>query len=362
MAAVNFKVVRVLLIVLVSTFACSTADSPKVLTADDLDTLVQTGKRVVVNFVKENDAASQASVTEIAKVANKLKDDKEVVVGLVTDPELHLEHGVASTPTVIYFRERFPILYTDELQADAIVNFVNENLVPSSQPLTNENFEHLTQASSGATTGDWLVLFYDPEETESLMLLPTIEATAQVLKGRINVGIVDVSTATDLVDRFNIEDPPLVFLYKQESDSWVGFDDDISLDSILAFLAEEADEKEGASDKIKRTKEKLDKLAEKVADGAKKFATDAKEKLSEGAKKAKEKIQEQAAKAGEKLKEGAAKAKEKLKEGAMKAKEMLKDKETQKKLGVGSIVVIGAVVLIVTVVCIRRRKKKVKQQ
>ncbi|XP_077993660.1 protein disulfide-isomerase A6 homolog isoform X2 [Glandiceps talaboti] len=359
MAAVNFKVVRVLLIVLVSTFACSTADSPKVLTADDLDTLVQTGKRVVVNFVKENDAASQASVTEIAKVANKLKDDKEVVVGLVTDPELHLEHGVASTPTVIYFRERFPILYTDELQADAIVNFVNENLVPSSQPLTNENFEHLTQASSGATTGDWLVLFYDPEETESLMLLPTIEATAQVLKGRINVGIVDVSTATDLVDRFNIEDPPLVFLFRlgnMYAYKLPGTD----VASFVSFAT--GWYKNARVMQVPVPKSPFDKLAEKVADGAKKFATDAKEKLSEGAKKAKEKIQEQAAKAGEKLKEGAAKAKEKLKEGAMKAKEMLKDKETQKKLGVGSIVVIGAVVLIVTVVCIRRRKKKVKQQ
>jgi hypothetical protein len=28
--------------------------------------------------------------------------------------------------------------------------------------LTSENFEHLTQAASGATTGDWLIEFYAP--------------------------------------------------------------------------------------------------------------------------------------------------------------------------------------------------------
>jgi thioredoxin-like negative regulator of GroEL len=28
--------------------------------------------------------------------------------------------------------------------------------------LNSENFEHLTQASTGATTGDWLIKFYAP--------------------------------------------------------------------------------------------------------------------------------------------------------------------------------------------------------
>jgi hypothetical protein len=28
--------------------------------------------------------------------------------------------------------------------------------------LTTENFEHLTQAATGATTGDWLIEFYAP--------------------------------------------------------------------------------------------------------------------------------------------------------------------------------------------------------
>ena len=31
---------------------------------------------------------------------------------------------------------------------------------PCVKDLTDTSFEHLTQASTGATTGDWLILFY----------------------------------------------------------------------------------------------------------------------------------------------------------------------------------------------------------
>lgn len=33
-----------------------------------------------------------------------------------------------------------------------------ENKAPTVKELTDDTFEHLTQASSGATTGDWFVM------------------------------------------------------------------------------------------------------------------------------------------------------------------------------------------------------------
>lgn len=44
--------------------------------------------------------------------------------------------------------------------------------------LTNENFEHLTQASTGATTGDWLVEFYAPWCGHCKKLAPVYETIA----------------------------------------------------------------------------------------------------------------------------------------------------------------------------------------
>ena len=55
--------------------------------------------------------------------------------------------------------------------------------------LTNKNFEHDTQLSSGGTTGDWFVKFYAPWCGHCKKLEPDWEEVAYELKeeGRINV-------------------------------------------------------------------------------------------------------------------------------------------------------------------------------
>ena len=44
------------------------------------------------------------------------------------------------------------------MKADAVIQFVEETENKFQRSLTDEDFEHLTQAATGATTGDWLVL------------------------------------------------------------------------------------------------------------------------------------------------------------------------------------------------------------
>jgi protein disulfide-isomerase-like protein len=79
--------------------------------------------------------------------------------------------------------------------------------------LDSENFEHLTQASSGATTGDWMVEFYAPWCGHCKHLAPVYEEVATELKGEVNVAKVDASKERSIGSRFEIKGfPTILFL------------------------------------------------------------------------------------------------------------------------------------------------------
>ena len=88
--------------------------------------------------------------------------------------------------------------------------------------LTEQNFEHLTQAATGATSGDWLVLFCKASVTRCAKVTSNWQKVAMTLaasreaKGmpRINVASVDVSSSPWLRKRFGIQAVPLVLLFK----------------------------------------------------------------------------------------------------------------------------------------------------
>lgn len=51
-------------------------------------------------------------------------------------------------------------LFIGALNDEEILTMFTENKEPTVKQLTDDTFEHLTQASSGATTGDWFIMLY----------------------------------------------------------------------------------------------------------------------------------------------------------------------------------------------------------
>lgn len=60
-------------------------------------------------------------------------------------------------PAIVYYRRGLPLLYHGPLTEEAIINTLYENPEPIVRELSDATFEHLTQAATGATTGDWFV-------------------------------------------------------------------------------------------------------------------------------------------------------------------------------------------------------------
>ena len=61
-------------------------------------------------------------------------------------------------PAIVYFRYGIPLLYDGAINDIAIYNKFSNNQNPNVIELNDQNFEHLTQAASGSTTGDYLIL------------------------------------------------------------------------------------------------------------------------------------------------------------------------------------------------------------
>lgn len=80
--------------------------------------------------------------------------------------------------------------------------------------LKDDNFEHDTQAATGATTGDWLVKFYSKDCAKCKAAEPVFEGLARSVK-RVMFGKVDVGRSSRLVRRFNVESLPHFIMLSQ---------------------------------------------------------------------------------------------------------------------------------------------------
>jgi len=97
-------------------------------------------------------------------------------------------------PVVLFIRSGQPVLYDGPANEEIILQSLVQYREPNVQDLTDNTFEHLTQASTGATTGDWFVLFYTDECKVCRRMAAGLDTLACKLKGRSNVARVNKET------------------------------------------------------------------------------------------------------------------------------------------------------------------------
>lgn len=187
---------------------------------DDTDLVhLLTGEdNVVVLFTKKNCKECDELEIILENIQNVLKENIGAVVVKAQNSHMVNLYDPSKEPALIYFRRGMPLLYHGEPNGEEIMQLFNENREPIVKELSDENFEHLTQAATGATTGDWFVFFYSADCVFCLRLHATWEAVGARLKHRLNVARMDrLSAGISTAKRFGIvESPEFIFLRQRK--------------------------------------------------------------------------------------------------------------------------------------------------
>lgn len=99
--------------------------------------------------------------------------------------------------------------------------------------LTDDNFEDLTQAATGATTGDWFVYFYQPTSQKCSDFTPVWRMVAKEAKEEqlgVNIAKIDGSKNPETIARFRINSfPSLLYFNKGKYYNYTGSKDELEI-------------------------------------------------------------------------------------------------------------------------------------
>jgi len=102
--------------------------------------------------------------------------------------------------------------------------------------LNDDSFEHLTQASTGATTGDWLVLMTkDKKCSECEKIEKELKNVATLKKGFMNVAKLVTKLSPITLRRFGVSKKPIL-IYFHLGMQWT-YKGDMKKDKIIDFIS-----------------------------------------------------------------------------------------------------------------------------
>ncbi|XP_012141214.1 thioredoxin domain-containing protein [Megachile rotundata] len=206
---------RIILFGLICSFVGVQSTNLEVMSDDELLNLIKTEKYVVVLFTRKSCNACDVFENEMIHLREELVNSLSALVVKAVDSQLLHLHSPNKEPALVFFRHGVPLLYDGPLDEEEILTMFSENNKPTVIELTDDTFEHLTQASSGATTGDWFVMFYSTDNMEFIKMIARWEAVGAKLRRRINVARIDKhTTGASTGRRFNISETPEFIFFR----------------------------------------------------------------------------------------------------------------------------------------------------
>ncbi|KMZ05743.1 thioredoxin domain-containing protein isoform X1 [Drosophila simulans] len=180
----------------------------------ELIQLLTGSSNVVVLFNKNNCQRCVEYENMVTKIRDQLEETLSAIVVQSVDSNLVSIYDPSKEPALVFFRRGIPILYHGEINDDEILDFFNDNLEPAVKELSDDNFEHLTQASSGATTGDWFIFFSSAECTVCQRLYAVWESVGGKLKRKLNIARMNsLESGISTAKRLGVlEAPAFIFL------------------------------------------------------------------------------------------------------------------------------------------------------
>lgn len=94
---------------------------------------------------------------QLLNLKTDFKETLEADVVRAHHSQLVKLYSPSREPALVFFRHGVPLLYDGAVHEDAIFQLFENTKEPVVKELSDVNFEHLTQASTGSTTGDWFV-------------------------------------------------------------------------------------------------------------------------------------------------------------------------------------------------------------
>ncbi|GFR16419.1 thioredoxin domain-containing protein [Trichonephila clavata] len=148
-------------------------------------------------------------------MSKELEDNLAILVLRVKEQALKSRYGIKKVPALAFIRDNKTAIYDGQFEFDALYYWMQDNRQPLTVDLDDSNFEHLTQAATGATTGDWLVVFHDGTCCKNRELIHLEDAGIK-LRGRVNVASLDTRIAPETVKRFKVSSCPHVIFFRHQ--------------------------------------------------------------------------------------------------------------------------------------------------
>nr|CAG4641794.1 EOG090X0856 [Eurycercus lamellatus] len=174
-------------------------------------------KKFFIKFLKEKCNYTYTEARDLRFDCKPLLQNQVTNVETATSLALNFTSEKESAkPLVVYYRHSIPMLYDGPSNEEIMLDTFVQNQQANVNTLNDDSFEHLTQAASGATTGDWFVMFYRDDCELCMRFRAKWEYIASQLKGRINLAQVNVmSDGISTGSRFGVEQIPTFLFFRQ---------------------------------------------------------------------------------------------------------------------------------------------------